>query len=248
MELLLVYGLVFARLASFLAMLPLIGDSELLPPYAKGVLIVVLMPFMVSPESVSDVHLHANIGYMFLLGKEALLGLFIGFLVGLPLRMPEMIGDLVDAQRGAAVTDQYNPLSGQQSSPLGQLFMFTMIVYFLKEDGIDHLVAIVGGSFALQGVTSYEFGFGADVVSVYLDVFDHFMRLFAILSLPVICALFMSDMALGLAARAATSLNAFQLSQPVKAAVAILVCISLEPHFISSLSRFMSSLGEQFGL
>jgi type III secretion protein T len=246
MEWLLVYGLVFARLASFFAMIPLIGDGDLMPSFAKGVLLIVLLPFMVAPM-VAPVPLQADLAYIFLLGKEALLGLFIGFLVSLPLRLPEMIGDLIDAQRGAAVTDAYNPLSGQQSSPLGQLFMFTNFAYFLNESGVDSLVAVISGSFALQSITSYEFGFGSEFSSVYLTVLDHYMRLFAILSLPVIAAMMMSELALGLASRSAQSLNAFQLSQPVKAVIAMSVCVMLQPHFIRGLSSWMSQLASQFG-
>ena len=247
MEWLLGYGLVFGRLASFWAMLPLLGGSDTLPPYAKAVLLICFMPFMVNPNILMGANLHADIGYVLLLSKEICLGLFIGFVVGLPLRIPQMIGDFIDAQRGAAVTDQYNPLAGEETGALGQILSFTVMAYFLSENGLDYLLRIVSGSFVLQSPLSFGFGVGGELSSVYLTIFGDYMRLFAILSMPAVIAMLMTDVALGLASRAATSINAFQLSQPVKAIIAIMILIMVEPRIVSGLISWMRALGEQFG-
>ena len=247
MEWILVYGLVFGRLASFIAVLPLFGGDEIMPPHLQGVLFLVLLPFMIPIEFAMQTHLQLDVNYILLLGKEILLGLFIGLMVSLPLRLPEMIGDLIDLQRGAAVTDAYNPFTGHESSPLGQLLMLTVFAYFLNEGGFTSLVRIISGSFAIQDVTTFGFAFGDDFLTVATVFLTEYLKLFAILALPVVVAMFMVDIALGLAARSAQSLNAFQLAQPVKAVVAISICIVLQPYFIRAITKWMTQIGEQFG-
>ena len=247
MEWILVYGLVFGRLAAFVAMLPLFGGDDIMPPHVQGTLFLVLLPFMIPLEVAMSTPLSLDVTYVMLLGKEVLLGLFIGFLVGLPLRLPEMIGDLIDLQRGAAVTDAYNPLSGHESSQLGQLLMFTVFAYFLNEGGLTALVRIISGSFAIQGPATYGFNFGDDFLTVAMVFFTEYLKLFAILALPVIVSMFMVDIALGLASRSAQSLNAFQLAQPIKAVVAISVCLLLQPYFVRALMGWMDQIGTTFG-
>lgn len=240
------YALVLARVASFWAMLPMIGDGDLLPPFTKGVLCIALLPMMVPLQMVGSVHLELNLNYLLLLCKEIGIGLLLGFLVSLPLRLPEMIGDIIDNQRGAAVTDQYNPFSGAQTSLLGQLLMLTMLTYFLSEGGMRFLITTLSGSFVLQPPTTLGFGFGAEPFDLFKTVIAQYFKLFAILATPVMIAMFMAEMALGMASRFAQTLNAFQLAQPIKAAIGLSMVMLMQPKIISALTVWMEQIAGNF--
>ena len=166
-----------------------------------------------------------------LLIKELVIGALMSLIVSLPLRIPEIIGDVIDNQRGAAVTDSFNPTSGEQSSMLGQLLSLTIMTYFLTEGGLNTLVNLLGSSFSLLPVGSVEMlHFGNQKLNDTLtQLLINYLRLFAILALPVMVAMFMAEVALAIASRFAQSLNVFSMAQPIKALLAITMMIPLLP-------------------
>jgi type III secretion protein T len=173
-----------------------------------------------------------------LVGKELLLGLFIGFLVGLPLRLPQIVGDLIDNQRGAAVTSQFNPFTQQDDSILGQILSMCLVTYFFSEGGFSRLIGILSASFSIQSVASFEFGFGDNIYQVASVVLTNYLQLFAILCLPLMLVMLVADLSLGLGSKFAQSLNAFSMSQSIKAVIAIGMVISLHPRMMATYLRF----------
>lgn len=59
---------------------------------------------------------------MVLVTKEAAIGFFIGFLIAIPLWAIDIVGAYIDNQRGASIAATINPLTGHDTSPLGELF------------------------------------------------------------------------------------------------------------------------------
>ena len=245
-----VYLLAMTRCYGFFAMLPQIGEVEM--PYgAKLALIATITPFLAAP-AVLHTHLdHTSITLLLLVGKELLLGMFLGFLVSLPLRLPQLVGDLIDNQRGAAVTAQYNPGTQQEDSILGQLLTLCVVVYFFSEGGFDRFIGILSASFALQSVNSFEFGAfgdGRNFYQIALLVTTNYLQLFAILCTPLMLVMLCADLSLGIASKFAQSLNVFSLSQSVKAVIAIGMLISLHPRLMAMYLRFFDdTVGMLFG-
>ena len=63
--------------------------------------------------------------------KEACLGFVLGFVLAIPFWAFEAAGFFIDNQRGASIAATLNPLTGNDSSPLGQLFNQAFIVFVL---------------------------------------------------------------------------------------------------------------------
>src|SRR4030095_8496129 len=57
-----------------------------------------------------------------LLLKEAFVGFVLGYLVAIPFWAFEAVGFIIDNQRGASIAATINPLTGNDSSPLGLMF------------------------------------------------------------------------------------------------------------------------------
>lgn len=242
------YGLVAMRLAMFWVMLPSLSTDEFFPTHAKGVFLLALLPFMVDPTVLkASVQLDTGVSYLMLLLKEGLVGALLGVIVGLPLRLPEMVGAIIDDQRGMAVTSQYNPMMASEASILGQLLALITLTYFLASDGLMHLVSIMSGTFVMipvgQLLPDIEANLGAAVAVTMTGM----MKLFAILATPVMIGMLMADFALGLASRSAQSLNAFQLAQPIKSIIAIAMVALLQPQFLTAVMSWFNEVAETVG-
>lgn len=240
--------LVFARVFTFINFLPLIGGEDV-PGMAKTIFCFSLTPFLAFPLLVQGVSYEITAPFYLLLIKELVIGALMSLIVSLPLRIPELIGDVIDNQRGAAVTDSFNPTSGGQSSMLGQLLSLTIMVYFLTDGGLNVLVNLLANSFSLTPVGNVDmlhFG-NQKLYDTMVDLFTNYLRLFAILALPVMVAMFMAEVSLAIASRFAQSMNVFSMAQPIKAAIAIGMMVSLLPKINSTIMEALRVTMKMFG-
>lgn len=241
-QLVIYYALAFARLMGFFALIPLFS-SESIQPMVRAVILMGFTPFIIHIPH-PDTYFAMNGMLLAIVVKEALIGLFLGFLVSLPLRVPELIGEIIDNQRGAAVTAQYNPTMSGEASILGQFLSLAIITYFYLDGGLHQLITIVIQSFVIQPLGSTGFNFGESVWAVVEPMFVSYMTLFAILSLPVMIAMFVAEISLGVSSRFAQSINVFALAQPIKSLVAILFLIALYPRILHSIQLFFQKTVE----
>jgi len=246
-ENLVLFVLVFARAYTFINFLPLVG-GDTMPALIRAIFIMSFTPFIVMPMLAQGVSYQLAAPFYLLLIKELAVGILMAFVIGLPLKIPEIIGDIIDNQRGAAVTDSYNPASGEQTSILGQLLSLTIVTYFFTEGGLNILIGLLGQSFQLNPATDLDFTFGnKNMQAVLLDLFSNYLHLFAILALPVMVAMFMAEISLAIASRFAQSLNVFSLAQPIKAAIALAMMVPLLPKINAAVLEATRTVMRMFG-
>jgi type III secretion protein T len=215
----------------------------------KVVFCASVTPLLAFPLLNQDLNYDTEAPFQLLLIKELVIGALMSLIVSLPLRIPEIIGDVIDNQRGAAVTDSFNPTSGEQSSMLGQLLSLTIMTYFLTEGGLNTLVNLLGSSFSLLPVGSVEmlhFG-NQKLTDTLTQLLINYLRLFAILALPVMVAMFMAEVALAIASRFAQSMNVFSMAQPIKALLAITMMIPLLPKINAAILDALRVTMRMFG-
>ena len=237
----------FARIYGFMYFFPVIS-GENVPAMVRAIFCIALTPWVAMPQLAATTF-DSDLQELFygLLLKEAIVGSFMGLLVGLPLRMPEIIGNIIDNQRGSAVTDTFNPMSGGDASLLGQLLALTMGVYFFTSGGFDLLIAMLAGSYAMVPMEGFSIVSGDDAWTIFLATFLRYMSVFVLLSLPVMVVMFLSEISLAVTSRFAQSLNVFTLAQPIKALVAISMLIALIPKISYEVEDFIQDMLALFG-
>jgi type III secretion protein T len=246
-EVWMVFVLAFARLFGFMYFFPLISGDQV-PPMVRALMCIGLTPYVAMPQlAAGALELTLSNFFYALLGKEALIGAFLGLLAGLPLRLPEIIGNMIDNQRGSAVTDTFNPTSGSDASLLGQLLSLAMVVYFLSSGGFNQIVLMLAGSYRLVPLDGFSFTTGESAYRIFLEIFLRYLSVFVILTLPVMAVMFLAEISLAVASRFAQSLNVFSLAQPIKAMVAISMLITLMPKINQEVIRFTEDLLRRFG-
>jgi type III secretion protein T len=237
----------FARLFGFMYFFPLISGDQV-PAMVRALMCIGLTPYVAMPQLAEAALDPRTMPPMYaLLGKEALMGAFLGLLVGLPLRLPEIIGNMIDNQRGSAVTDTFNPTSGSDASLLGQLLSLAMVVYFFSSGGFDQIILLLAGSYKLLPIDAFSFTTGENAYRIMVELFLRYLSVFVILTLPVMLVMFLAEISLAMASRFAQSLNVFSLAQPIKAMVAISMLITLIPRINVEVMRFLEDMLRRFG-
>ena len=189
-----------------------------------------------------------------LLLKEAFIGFVIGLIAAIPFWVFEAVGFLIDNQRGASISGTLNPLTGNDSSPMGILFNQAFIVFFLLTGGFSLLLGTLYDSFALWNVAQWLPVLQPDSTAVFIGQLDKLVRLAVLFAAPVLVAMFLAEVGLALVSRFAPQLQVFFMAMPIKSALAMLVLMlyasALFDHAagqVQTLGGILPWLREQWG-
>jgi len=248
-RLLLVITLSLPRLAAAFAVIPILGRQIVPGMVRNGITLsfaLILYPMVEAAAPRPEIDALVLFG---LILKEVFLGFVIGTVIAAPLWAVETAGYLIDNQRGAAMAESINPLSGEQSSPLGLLFLQFMVTLIFVSGLFLTLLGTLYHSYQVWPI----FTFYPDLSDLsgagpvfFLQTLDLVMRLAVVLSAPVVIAMFLSELGLAMVSRFAPQLQVFFLAMPVKSAVGILVLVLYLPFLQFTVLEDFGRLDEVF--
>ena len=214
------YLLIFFRVLSILWLLPIFSMRSVSVLFKVAFAIVTSL---LITEVVPYAETLANDPYGMLLAvlREVLIGLSIGFAIRLLFMCVQAAGEIVSFQTGFAFARVIDPVSSGQASVLEQfLYMLGIMIFF----SVDAHHIVVRGLYA----SFKELPLGAATFSGGL--FNYFItatgRIFSLglkFGAPLVVALFLIELALGLLSRMIPTMNIFVEGLPVKVFVSLSV-------------------------
>lgn len=211
-------------LAMFIA-LPLF-NNQLIPGLLRwsvaGAIGLIMVPLMQSQTHSNPLEMNAVLMMLYIL-KEAFVGFVLGLLAALPFWIFEAVGFLVDNQRGASISATLNPITGNDSSPLGILFNQAFIVFFLISGGFGLLLGTLYDSFAIWPPLQWVPQLDDSHIPLLLGRLDDLVRMAVLLAAPALVVMFLAEFGLALISRFAPQLQVFFMAMPIKSALAMLV-------------------------
>ncbi|KVM73945.1 type III secretion system protein [Burkholderia ubonensis] len=212
-----VFAIAYARVAPVFYFLPFLNDRVIVNAVLKNTIIFVVV-IGLWPDMQ---HLQIE-GWPQLLGvvtTEAAVGAVLGVSLALPFWIATAIGEMIDNQRGATISDSIDPATGVEASVLAPFVSLFIAAVFLQQGGMLTLMQALGDSYASIPIGSalhaqiWRFG------TLLTDLVGKGI----VLAAPVLVVMFLSDMLLGLLSRVCPQLNAFSLSLSVKSIVAFVI-------------------------
>lgn len=203
------------RVAAFTVASPIY--TRVLPLPGRMALVLVLGFFFA--DSVPTLDLGGLIGAGL---TNAVVGAALGFLTGILFYLFQMAGGLLDFSSSLSVSGVLDPMTGQQEAVYSRAFGLLAGALFLVLRGDQLLIAGLGRSVEavpLDGALALDAGLaemaGALVSKMMLAAVE--------LALPALAALFLVELALGLATRMVPQINAFLVGLPAKILVSLLL-------------------------
>ena len=169
-----------------------------------------------------------SLGYAEMLlisAKEFFIGLAIGFLTNIIFWAISSVGAFIDNQRGATIAESFDPLLGEQVSPLGQLMLQTATALFFIAGIFPLFLSGLYGSYVYWPVHEFMPNIQLDRAPFFLMHMDALVKTAVYLAGPAVITMFIVEFGLGLIGRFSPQLNIFFLAMPIKSAAAILVLI-----------------------
>ncbi|MHA0902015.1 type III secretion system export apparatus subunit SctT [Enterobacter ludwigii] len=170
---------------------------------------------------------------------ELVIGIVLALILGLPFLIANIIGELIDNQRGATISDTIDPANGVESSEMSVFVSHIICMIFLSQGGMLQLAQTFAESYRFL---PFAFGFSHFDALPLGSWLNQLVTQSIILSAPILITLFISEVALGLYSRFCPQLNAFSLSLAIKSIIAFTIFLLWFQNEVPSILINMISL------
>jgi flagellar biosynthetic protein FliR len=239
-----VFFLVFVRVSTIIALLPVFGSTSVPPQVKVGlslILSIILMSSMPVAPAAALPH-GTPIAFLFLLViKEVAVGLAIGFTTSFLFSAVQFAARLIDTEMGFGMVDLIDPMADEPVSVVGQLWVIVFTVFLLLINGHYFFIIAMQKSFAVIPLAGLHFKAGL-LASQFSTMTGDLFSLALRMSAPIYVALILTEMALGIVARTVPQINIFFVAVPMKIVVGLGCTIIAFPMVAGLFKRIFDGL------
>jgi flagellar biosynthetic protein FliR len=227
-----------ARILALVASAPVIGNKQV--PVRVKVGFAMLVTFLIAPTLNIPADIEASSGPgLFILLQQILVGLAMGFAMRLVFTAIDMAGDIMGMQMGLGFASFYDPINFTNTQVIAQFLGMLAALAFLSMNGHLFMLSTLAESFqAFPISTNIPSAHAMQTLALWGgSIFAHALRL----SLPLIAALLITNLALGILTRSAPQLNIFAIGFPITLVVGFATLMLTLPYLAPLLEVFMQA-------
>ncbi|UJF35358.1 flagellar biosynthetic protein FliR [Paenibacillus hexagrammi] len=236
------FMLIFCRITSFFVVAPVLSSKNIPNTFKIGLSLCVT--FIVFSSIGLNQAVVIDGQYILLIIREMLIGILLGFLGYMFFTVVQIAGSFMDMQIGFSMANIIDPLSGTSSPLVGNLKYMIAILLFLTFDGHHYLLRAIMESYHWIPLDNQLFTriYNGQISDFLFQSFSKMFYLSFQLAAPIIAALFLTDLGLGLLTRVAPQFNIFVIGAPLKMILGLILLALLFPELISQFQGLFASL------
>ncbi len=224
------FVLIFARITTAFILFPIFGSNSI-PSYGKigACLFLTVLVFPLLENYQLDLFPSTSI-IILSIAQEVLVGVIMGFVTVFLFASIEMAGQILSMQIGFGIVQVYSPESQGQVSIISQYkYLFAAMVFFILD---GHLFLIEGLAKSFQTVPPLTAHFSKTLYTFNMQMASELFVASVKIGAPIIVALLLTSVALGLMARAVPQMNVFFVGMPLKISIGLLALAFSMPIFL----------------
>lgn len=235
----LIFLLVFIRMTSIFVISPIFSRQNM-PSYLK-IGLALFCTFTIAPTLGSiDINYYDFINFTLLIFKEFIIGIILGFTSYLVFSSLLVAGQIIDVQIGFGMVNVLDPQNNIQVPLVGNFLYLLATNIFLITNGHHILLTALVKSYAIVPINSFTIT--DTLVNNILGVFIESFAIGFKISLPIIAAVLLSEIALGILSRTVPQMNVFIVGLPLKITIGLLALIFIMPTFVNVLGYIFDKL------
>jgi flagellar biosynthetic protein FliR len=246
------FTLMLARTGAFVAVLPLLGGAATPRTIKVGLAVALAVLYFLFlgdaalPPALAEKGLASWLIFSIVVGKEILLGAFLGYAMGLVLLPVQIAGDYLGQELGLALAAQADPSAANPSQIVSQLLHLLAGLLFFGLNGHHLFLAALHSTFlyvplgGLSLVPTFRLGTAATAMTEGLSSAQEWGLT---LAAPVGALLFLCSIVLALIIRAAPQMNFFAIGFGLRIVIGLAALLVLLPDFLLALVRCIAHMG-----
>jgi len=233
--------LIFARISGIFSSAPLFAVRNM--PSIVKIGLALMLSYIIAPVVLADANTVIPddiFPYIMILISEYLIGVILGFTTYIVFYGIQMAGAILDVKIGFGMVHIIDPAMGQRIPLIGNFkHMLAMIIYlatnchhlFLSALYSSFTIVPVAKAVSFGGVGLIIAGMGSNIYLIAVKI-----------ALPVLIALFLTEVALGILARTMPQLNIFVVGIPARIIVGIFMLIFGIPFYVALLEVLFTGM------
>jgi len=232
---------VLMRVSIIVFLLPLFGARGVPSLWKIGLsmlIAIVLMPAVPQMSRYPETAVQVIIAFL----SEALLGLILALTVNMFFTSIQMAGHFMSFQMGFSMATVMDPQSGVQNSVLTEMMYILTILLFFTMDGHHIFLRALAGSF--QTAPPAGIAFDNSIAGILVKVSANMFLTGLKLAAPLVIALFLSNLCLGIVARTVPQVNILMVGFPINICIGLIFLIMTFANIVPFLSELFKDMGE----
>ncbi|MDF2986649.1 MAG: flagellar biosynthetic protein FliR [Eubacterium sp.] len=222
--------LIFVRMTGLFVTAPIFGRRNI-PVYFKVGFAFMTALLMANVIEVGHIVDTSNFMiYALYIIKEFLVGVVIGFIAYAVFTSIYIAGQIIDMQIGFGMVNVLDPLSNIQVPITANLYFMLAMIIFLVTNGHHMMIRALYQSFDILplGSAVIRSELVDNIVIVFKDMFSVGFKIAA----PIVAAVIITDVVLGIISKTIPQMNVFVLGMPLKILIGLIIIFITVPAFI----------------
>jgi len=238
---LVIFMLVSIRISAMLITAPMFSTSSVTVPIRVVIALSIAVLMLDSIDS-PKIDILSPQGVMVIV-NEAIIGTSIGLMFQLAFAAISLMGEQVSTASGLGFASMLDPYTGSSSPVITQFMTVMMLLTFMTLEGPHILLQQLAASFQPMPI-----GTGIFRPEALLNLIKSAGVIFSaalLISLPIILALFLLTLTIGMLTRVAPQLNLFSVGFPITLIGAILLILIAIPSLSNNMSSLLVEIAKQ---
>lgn len=229
---------ILVRILGFVIIIPVLSTMNI-PFQVKMAFAVVVANLVFISGKVTAVYYDDNLaGYIMLIVTEFLTGFAAGFVVNLIFTVFYYVGQIIDYKIGFAMVSVLDPLSQIQVPITGNLLYLFITIMLVASGGLNAFLAAFFYSFDAIPPGTASLLSNRPLTVYMVETLRDFLVIGVNIAMPVIGAILVLDVALGVMVKAVPQMNVFVVGMPIKIFVGLMVFVMMLP-FLGGIYNFV---------
>lgn len=216
--------LILVRVTGLFVISPIFGRNNL--PTIMKIGLSITVALILLPLKINSFYLEIdNIRtLMFWSISEFLIGIIIGLIAFIYFSIVYLAGTIVDIQMGFGMVNIMDPQTNAQMPLMGGFYNILITLVFLTINGHHQMIKSLIYSYEILPI-GFNISVSESLINYLIKIFtDTFILAFQ-LSAPILIAIFLANVILGILARTMPQMNIFIVGLPLKIAIGIIIIL-----------------------
>lgn len=225
-----VFLIVFVRILAAIIFLPIIDETKMPRIALAGLALGISIAVYFQIDVAATYYQPTLLSFSFVLIKEMVVGLTLGFIVKLFFQIYAYVGLLLSMQGGLSMSIMMDPTSNTQATQLGRFYQLGLAALFVVSGGYHWFTKTLVESFSVLPIAEPIIAehVALDIVYMMKDYLEIGLKL----AMPIVSVIVIVDFALGILARTVPQMNMFVIGIPIKMLILFVLLIVTVPTVI----------------